>query len=297
MGLFKIGGANKNDVKLAKIELEKAKMEEKKLKKMSKEEKEELKRKQIQEEVNAYLEYTKLNINQICIVIDNLNTETIEGIEKVKTLEGQKLGFKEKGEFRKLKDKVLDNIRYLYLSKDYFSALTKLATGVLLKIEQSKLVIKFAPYFDGKPVLDLDDEYEDEDDSVLGAFKEIGKELKEAFVSSTSSFSLYDYVEDNYGEQIEEFKIPDVVAAIETFKKSTILKKDNIVEESDRKENVTSDEEIECENCHAKIKKNSKFCPECGNKVEIKKASFCSECGSPIEPGVKFCSNCGNKVN
>lgn len=107
MGLFKIGGANKNDVKLAKIELEKAKMEEKKLKKMSKEEKEELKRKQIQEEVNAYLEYTKLNINPICKVILELKNETIESIEKIKSLEGQKLGFKEKGEFRKLKDKAL----------------------------------------------------------------------------------------------------------------------------------------------------------------------------------------------
>lgn len=296
MGLFKIGGANKNDVKLAKIELEKAKMEEKKLKKMSKEEKEELKRKQIQEEVNAYLEYTKLNINPICKVILELKNETIESIEKIKSLEGQKLGFKEKGEFRKLKDKALDNIRYLYLSKDYFSALTKLSSGLLLKIEQSKLVIKFAPYFDGKPVLDLEDEYEDDDDSVLGAFKEIGKELKEAFVSSTSSFSLYEYVEDNYGEQIEDFKLPDVDIVIDTFKKSIFVKKESI-EESDKKINVVSDDEIECENCHAKIKKNAKFCPECGNKVEIKKSSFCTECGSPIEPGVKFCSNCGNKVN
>ena len=35
-------------------------------------------------------------------------------------------------------------------------------------------VSKFAPYFDGIPVLDMDDE--DSDDSILGEFKEIGQE-------------------------------------------------------------------------------------------------------------------------
>ena len=38
---------------------------------------------------------------------------------------------------------------------------------------------KFAPYFDGVSVLDIDEE--SSDDSLLGAFKKVGQELKETF--------------------------------------------------------------------------------------------------------------------
>ena len=52
-----------------------------------------------------------------------------------------------------------------------------------------------------------------------------------------------------------------------------------------------------CANCNSMIKKTSKFCPECGQKVEVaEKKKFCSECGTPAEPGVKFCSECGTKI-
>ena len=52
-----------------------------------------------------------------------------------------------------------------------------------------------------------------------------------------------------------------------------------------------------CANCNSMIKKISKFCPECGQKVEVaEKKKFCSECGTPAEPGVKFCSECGTKI-
>lgn len=44
------------------------------------------------------------------------------------------------------------------------------------------LLNKFAPYFDGVPVLDIYEE--SSDDSLLGAFKKVGQELKETFVSS-----------------------------------------------------------------------------------------------------------------
>ncbi|MGL4875960.1 MAG: zinc-ribbon domain-containing protein, partial [Clostridium sp.] len=54
---------------------------------------------------------------------------------------------------------------------------------------------------------------------------------------------------------------------------------------------------ISCTNCNNKIKPDSKFCPECGNKVSvIEKAKFCSECGTKSEGEAKFCLNCGNKL-
>ena len=52
---------------------------------------------------------------------------------------------------------------------------------------------------------------------------------------------------------------------------------------------------ISCPSCKAQIKKTSKFCSECGCKIELKK--FCSECGAEVQPGKKFCSECGNKLD
>lgn len=59
-----------------------------------------------------------------------------------------------------------------------------------------------------------------------------------------------------------------------------------------------SKEFINCVNCNSKIPSSSKFCPECGTKVEIKIpiAKFCSECGTKSDGKAKFCLNCGNKL-
>lgn len=56
----------------------------------------------------------------------------------------------------------------------------------------------------------------------------------------------------------------------------------------------TRDEEprVECVKCGAKIRKNTKFCPECGaSQVEV-----CPKCGSVISKNAKFCTNCGEKL-
>lgn len=76
-----------------------------------------------------------------------------------------------------------------------------------------------------------------------------------------------------------------------------------------------------CPNCHSEIPENSKFCLECGTKIEIifeneiicpvcnkktNKGKFCMECGAPlllkcencgaeIPNGAKFCLECGTK--
>ncbi len=52
-----------------------------------------------------------------------------------------------------------------------------------------------------------------------------------------------------------------------------------------------------CPNCQSMIKQGSKFCPECGQKIEVvEKKRFCTGCGKPIEGGVKFCPECGTKI-
>lgn len=62
---------------------------------------------------------------------------------------------------------------------------------------------------------------------------------------------------------------------------------------------ANSEQVMECQNCHAMIKKGSKFCSECGTKVEVpaNKGKFCPQCGTPAEEGMKFCTECGTKLN
>ena len=51
---------------------------------------------------------------------------------------------------------------------------------------------------------------------------------------------------------------------------------------------------LTCASCGASISKSAKFCPECGNKLAVKK--FCPECGKEISATSKFCPECGTKL-
>ncbi len=261
----------------------------------------ELTKKQNREQTSKYCNYIKANLARIRKAIADLESETRTLIDHISASKGVKLSFREKGDLRKTKEKANKNLEYLYLARDFFTALAKNASGVMLKNEEILLVTKFAPFFDGVPVLDIDDD-EDSDDSLLGAFKEVGQELKEAFISSKKGSNHFDFDEYlyRYSEKIEEYTMPDVTSAMENFV--------NVMASQEAPAAVVSDpsvtaavfpaasEEIECPNCHTKLKTNSKFCPECGTKIEMKKPSFCTECGEPVNPGSKFCANCGAKI-
>ncbi|NLE77235.1 MAG: zinc ribbon domain-containing protein [Chloroflexi bacterium] len=49
-----------------------------------------------------------------------------------------------------------------------------------------------------------------------------------------------------------------------------------------------------CPACHAPLPTKTKFCPECGAKIQA--SAHCTECGAKLDPGVKFCGECGAKV-
>ena len=51
---------------------------------------------------------------------------------------------------------------------------------------------------------------------------------------------------------------------------------------------------IECSNCGSRIDENSKFCAECGNKIE--QEVKCPQCSAELPPNTKFCTNCGTKI-
>ena len=95
--------------------------------------------------------------------------------------------------------------------------------------------------------------------------------------------------------------MPDIDTAMESFKNAMAVQEPSATPEvattsATSAPAETSSEEIKCPNCNTIMNANSKFCSECGNKVEIKKPSFCTECGQPIVEGSKFCANCGNKI-
>lgn len=51
-----------------------------------------------------------------------------------------------------------------------------------------------------------------------------------------------------------------------------------------------------CRKCGYKIPYDSKFCPECGEKVVDLKNKICGNCGKELDAESKFCSECGTKV-
>lgn len=256
----------------------------------------ELTKKQNCEQTSGYCKYIKTNLVRISKMVEDLENETKTIIEQIRANKGVKLSFREKGDFRKAKEKATKNLEYLYLVRDFFTALAKNESGLILKNEELMLVTKFAPYFDGVPVLDIDDD-EDSDDSVLGAFKEVGQELKEAFISSKKGSNYFDFDEYlyRYSEKIEECIMPDIDSAVQSFNNAMAVQETPVAPNADVPPSVPED--AECPNCHTKLAANTKFCPECGNKIEVKKSAFCTECGAPINPGSKFCSSCGAKIN
>ena len=236
----------------------------------------ELTKKQNREQTSGYCNYIKNNMVRVSKLISDLQTETRELIEQVSESKGARLSFKEKGNIKKAKEKLNKNLEYLYLTRDFFTALSKNSSGLVLKNEELMLVTKVAPFFDGVPVLDIDDE-DDSDDSLLGAFKEVGQELKEAFISSKKSstyFSFEDYL-GRYEEKIEDYVMPDIDSAIESFKGSMAAQD---VDVSQPTVNTViapppiptnEADKIECPNCGTMLDVNAKFCLECGNKIEI----------------------------
>ena len=268
----------------------------------------ELTKKQNREQTKSYCNYINNNLAHVCKLIADLDGESKASIDIVASKKGAKLSFKEKGEFRKTKEKAEKNLQYLYLTRDFFTVLAKNASGLILKNEELMLVTKFAPFFDGVPVLDIDED-DDSDDSLMGAFKEVGQELKEAFISAKKNPNHFDFDEymSRYDEKIENYTMPDIDSAIESFKSAMATQEPSVntmgvvppvipVQSTPTATVQASSEEIECPSCHTKLNANAKFCLECGQKIEIKKPAFCTECGEPIVLGAKFCSGCGAKI-
>lgn len=54
-------------------------------------------------------------------------------------------------------------------------------------------------------------------------------------------------------------------------------------------------EQLTCTNCGKILTPGTKFCSECGTKVEVLAKAFCVNCGKELPPGTKFCPECGTR--
>ena len=61
-----------------------------------------------------------------------------------------------------------------------------------------------------------------------------------------------------------------------------------------KEENWRAGVRATCPQCNAPLEKATKFCPECGAKIDPKK--HCTECGAELAPNAKFCADCGHKA-
>ena len=50
-----------------------------------------------------------------------------------------------------------------------------------------------------------------------------------------------------------------------------------------------------CSKCNSQMPAGSKFCLQCGEKVND--VLFCMDCGEKLPPNAKFCLKCGKKIN
>lgn len=58
--------------------------------------------------------------------------------------------------------------------------------------------------------------------------------------------------------------------------------------------NVTSS--INCPTCNTVNAPGTKFCQQCGAKLEQTLVKVCPNCGAQVNNGVRFCNECGTKI-
>jgi RNA polymerase subunit RPABC4/transcription elongation factor Spt4 len=303
MGLFSkiAGGFTKNGSESAKYEYKKAKLESKEKAKQEKRDEKANQAQQLIDETHSVLNFTKMNFARISATIRSLDQETFALVNQIESFKGRNLSKGEKKEAEKAEEKYAENAAYLYLVRDYLTILTRLDAGLTLKDGENRLIIKMNPYFDGTMVLDHEDE--EEDDSLLGGYKEMGKEFRMMFLGSRNTlgcFSLNDYVAEHYGEEIQEHKLPDIEGPLASFEACRSKPAAQTLPQIEAKPapgiTPVADGLVSCPTCHASVPAGAKFCPECGSKIETPKSAFCAQCGTSLSPGAKFCPNCGAKV-
>lgn len=273
---LKIFKATKNDVKVAKLEVEKEKL---------KQQNAQIERATISTSNTGA--YVKANFEIYIERVETLLTETKNLISKFKTMEENKLKWKERVEASGYKNQARENLEYLYLAKEFFSLADKAVSGITLTKNQNTFVYKFLPFFDGRKV--LEEGYVEEDHSVLGEVVEVFKDFASDLISIKQKKTFnFDDMLSAYSGQIDKFIIPDFGLVFKKIRKD-VSANTSVTNQSETKTKT-------CSKCSSVVPVGSKFCPACGSIIEAEKPNFCVCCGEKLVTGAKFCAKCGTKV-
>lgn len=291
------GGASKNDVKLAKLEMKKAR-EEKKTQKEA----------ELDSKVDACYAFTKDNFVKIKGMAISLKNEVCDMNAEINNIDSTETNSrKEYKELQKEKNKIIESVRlkleYLYLINDYLINVMNYAYGFSLNAAQKDFVTRFVPYFNGVPIIENERLMLENGDSMADEFKAMGQEFAGMFAPSASvrKLHVYDYLM-KHESSIDSFVVPQIESSLESLEKAIKAKEENSEDiiETEAKTTTDSNEHSKnrsrCPSCNAELDDDDKFCSQCGASIVAAKPLFCSECGAKLKPGVKFCSSCGQKI-
>ena len=53
---------------------------------------------------------------------------------------------------------------------------------------------------------------------------------------------------------------------------------------------------MKCPKCNEEIEDNTKYCPHCGDKLNLNNSIYCPQCGEMLESDNKYCDECGSPI-
>ena len=256
--------ATKKDLELARLQVEKAKIDERTRRQelaRSMMEQETAFRARVWDQVTDILEYTTNNSTFIISRIRSLQNECISIMDQINQSANSSMQAGASFWDKRLMKKAMKEtdaqatvrFQYLYLCKDYLSFLSMHANGLLLTDLQSAFILKFAPFFSGVPVLQIqqnnncpEDGFSEQSVKIINTKNGVG---------AYSDFSFVSYLNYYYKAQLRNYILPDIDGTIQLLT-NAINKRRNAL--------LKGSSQIRCEYCDCLTDKSNGVCMHCG---------------------------------
>jgi len=171
---------------------------------------------------------------------------------------------------------------YLIDGEEQFNFQTKNKKTISIWIEEIRKLFGAESRYDSHgDVIDEDEDNYEDDDSLVGAFKEVGDEFKDVGREFAEAF----------GFKPKKKKKPENSNSRGGSTSKSLSTMANMG--------------IRCPSCGEPISINSRFCPSCGAPIGIGNGTtikseqqevVCPKCGKRLDPSLKFCTECGTEI-
>ena len=172
---------------------------------------------------------------------------------------------------------------YLVDGEEHFNFQSKNKQTIATWIEEIQKLFGVSPVYASTRQRNTSDD----DDSVVGAFKEVGEEFKEAGGEFKDA-----------GRQIAEafgFKFKS--------KKEPVNNTSYIPTRVNSIPTPVINDGIKCPSCGQMLPSGSRFCTSCGAAVDktvvvkpVQEEIICPTCGKKLQAGLRFCTECGSEI-